>query len=360
MSDRYCRAGTSDHELPWAMTFPITEGEAMVLQWSTESVPPTHRFEQWREACRQNVYALSPERRTHDPFQGSIAKRQMGALDVTDIVCEGHFVRRREQDIADCPGDTYCVYLQRQGQVWFEQQGQRCVAEPGDIILVDPQMSFSTGTDGAFDFRLWRIGRARLSPLLAIHSGQVPLRRLGRQGSSELIASWLNSLLNQCASLSPKGLELAFDSLCALVAEMAGIHPDRRECNRVAKRQALLHRIMSHVQRHASDPALTPSTVGGVFGVSVRTLHQLFTLTESSFHQFLIAKRLEHACTMLRDPALRHMDTASIGFAAGFGEVSTFYRRFKSQYGMAPGDWRNLSFEGDSQVVEICMIEGDT
>ncbi|WP_382328640.1 helix-turn-helix domain-containing protein [Hydrogenophaga sp. UC242_50] len=46
------------------------------------------------------------------------------------------------------------------------------------------------------------------------------------------------------------------------------------------------------------------------------------------------------AHALLRDPASRHLGTAEIGFAAGFGEVSTFYRRFKQRYGVAPGEFR--------------------
>lgn len=312
----------------------------MVLKWSTESVPPAQRFDQWREACRQHVYALSPERRTRTPFQGSIARRPCGTLDVTDIVCEGHLVQRRERDIHDSPGDTYCVYLQKRGRAWFEQQGERCVAEAGDIVFVDPHLPFNTGTDGSFDFRLWRIERSRLRPLLAVRSGEAPLRKVSSGTAGELIASWLDTLLGQHANLSPRSLELAYGTLCALVAEAVGPHPERREGLRVARRQALLQRVKRHLDQHSSDMGLTPATVAAAFGISVRTLHQLFSHSDSSFQQYLTGKRLAHAHVLLHDPSLCQVDTAAIGFAAGFGEVSTFYRRFRLRYGMTPGECR--------------------
>eukprot|EP01136_Pigoraptor_vietnamica_P039456 Opistho-1_new@10293 len=132
------------------------EETAMVMEWSTDSVPAAARFDQWREACCEHVYALTPERASRgSAFHGAIARRQLGALDVTDIACDGHVVRRREQDISECPGDTYYIYLQRQGRAWFDQHQRRCVAEAGDIVIADPNLAFSTGTDGAFDFRLW-------------------------------------------------------------------------------------------------------------------------------------------------------------------------------------------------------------
>jgi AraC-like DNA-binding protein len=109
---------------------------------------------------------------------------------------------------------------------------------------------------------------------------------------------------------------------------------------RAARRRALLHQVQRHVAQRAAEPDLTPATVAAAFGVSVRSLHALFATTDCSFQQFLTRIRLEHAHDLLRDPQAHHLDTASIGFTAGFGEVSTFYRRFKQRYGVTPGACR--------------------
>lgn len=319
----------------------------MVTEWSTDSVPDAARFDEWREACCEHVYALTPQREPaakRRPFHGAIARRQLGALDVTDIVCDGHLVQRRAQDIDERPSDTYYVYLQRQGRAWFEQQGQpRCVAEAGDIVIADPNRPFRTGTDDpAFDFRLWRIARERLQPLLALCSGQqLPMRHIDRAlAERELIASWLDGLLRHHAGLSPASRDMALGTLCALVAGAVGAGADQHEPTRLARRRALLLRVQQQVEQRAAEMDLTPERVARAFGVSLRTLHQLFALSGCSFHEYLTRTRLARAQALLRDPASRHLGTAEIGFAAGFGEVSTFYRRFKQRYGMAPGEFR--------------------
>lgn len=317
----------------------------MVTEWSTDSVPAASRFDEWREACCEHVYALTPERPGRRvPFHGAIARRQLGALDVTDIVCDGHLVQRREQDIDERPGDTYYVYLQRQGRAWFEQHGQRCVVEAGDIVIADPNLAFRTGTEGTFDFRLWRIERARLQPLLALRSGELPMHRIERAHTErELIASWLDGLLRHHAGLSPTSLDMAFGTLCALVAGAVGsaaAAPEQHEPTRLARRRALLLRVQQRVEQRAAEMDLTPERVARAFGLSLRTLHQLFTLSDCSFHEYLTRARLARAQALLRDPASQHLGTAEIGFAAGFGEVSTFYRRFRQRHGVAPGEWR--------------------
>jgi len=44
--------------------------------------------------------------------------------------------------------------------------------------------------------------------------------------------------------------------------------------------------------------------------------------------------------TSLRPEAMAAAGTAEIGFAAGFAELSTFYRRFRQRHGVAPGACR--------------------
>lgn len=314
----------------------------MVLHWSTQSVPAAQRFEQWREACCEHIYALTPRQRGRGPFNGAIARRQWGALDVSDIRCDGHTVQRSAQDISECPSDTYYVYQQRRGGAWFEQRGQRCVAEAGDIVIADPDVAFTTSTDQSFDFRLWRIARPHLQPLLRSgRPGELAMVRIDRsQPERALIGGWLDALLQHHAELPLPTVDVALQTLCALVAQSMGAAFDAREPAQRARRRALLQRVVQHVQAHAQEPDLTPERVSTSFAISLRTLHQLFELADCSFHETLTRARLARAHAMLRDPAASHLGTADIGFATGFGDVSTFYRRFKQRYGLAPGEFR--------------------
>jgi hypothetical protein len=150
----------------------------MFMRWSTDDLPQTQRFERWREACSQHVYALTPEHRACGTFQGSISRHRQGGLDVTDIRCDGHLVRRSQRDIDEQPGDTYYIYLQGAGHAWFEQQGQRCVLASGDMVIADPNIPFTTGTDRVFDFRLWRVERHRLQARLRLGATGLTMHRL--------------------------------------------------------------------------------------------------------------------------------------------------------------------------------------
>lgn len=315
----------------------------MVVDWSTDSIASAERFAHWREACCQHVYALTPERAEHTPFQGRLRRRVRGALDVADIHCDGHLVQRRPQDIAANPSDTYYVYVQQSGRAWFSQREWQLVAEPGDIVVADPNVPFSTGaTQAHFDFRLWRIPRARLAPLLTRGQDTLPMVRLERGDPHNLlIGSWLDTLMQTSEQLAPDALDLAVDTLCGLVAHAAArAEGPALALTAHARRAALLARVKRHMALRAFEPGLCAESVARALAVSPRLLHQLFEPTGSTFHAHLTGLRLARAAVLLRDAASAHLSTADIGFAVGFNDTSTFYRRFKAAHGATPGDYR--------------------
>lgn len=314
---------------------------AMRVEWSTEYVSPAQRFTQWREACCQHIYALTPERSAREPFRGRLQHCHAGPLDVADIHCDGHLVQRRPQDIRERPSDTYYVYLQLQDRAWFEQNHRQLVTEPGDIVIADPNLPFRTGTETTFNFRLWRVERARLAPLLVRGARELPMIKLPRcHGEAALLGSWLDGLLHTHDALTDNALDQAMATLCALVANAAGMAPEMHEHGRQGRRAAQLQRVMRQMALRSADPMLDPETLAAEFSMSLRALHQLFELSDSTFQAHLTRLRLEGAHQMLRDPACAHMGITEIGLASGFRETSTFYRRFKARYGAAPGEIR--------------------
>lgn len=318
----------------------------MVIEWTTDSFAPRQRFERWREACAEHVYALTLERDDSTPFDGRIARRHLGALDVTDIHCDRHVVQRRPADIARQPGNDYYVYFQGGGQCWFEQGGRSQVAQAGDMIVADPNIAFATGADTHFDLRIWRVNRARLAPLLALTGDGLPMTKLDRHnGDRALIASWLDALLRNEHAMSPESLDIATTTLCTLVANAVGGTPDMREHGPLARRRALLQQIKRHMELHAADADMGVDRLAREFQLSPRTLHQLFELSELTLSGHLTLLRLERAGMLLRNPAHLHLSTAEVGLAVGFGDVSTFYRRFRRQFGVTPGDYRAAAAE---------------
>ena len=102
-----------------------------------------------------------------------------------------------------------------------------------------------------------------------------------------------------------------------------------------AGRRSLARRLLG---RHIAEPQLSPNFVADLLGISVRHLHVLFEETRQSFAQTVTTLRIERSCRLLREaPA---MTIAEIALASGFDSIATYYRVFRADRGVTPGDLR--------------------
>jgi AraC-like DNA-binding protein len=74
--------------------------------------------------------------------------------------------------------------------------------------------------------------------------------------------------------------------------------------------------------------------------VSPRYVQKLFDSDGTTFSEYVLSHRLVHAHRALSDPRRAAEKIATIAFAAGFGDVSYFYRAFRRRYDMLPSDLR--------------------
>ena len=59
-----------------------------------------------------------------------------------------------------------------------------------------------------------------------------------------------------------------------------------------------------------------------------------------TFTEYVLDQRLALAHRLLSDPRCASEKIASVAFAAGFGDVSYFYRAFRRRYDLLPSDVR--------------------
>lgn len=203
----------------------------------------------------------------------------------------------------------------------------------GAVILESRRESTLHSLD---DSTAWTIcmERAPLEPLLAAVPGAIQRCLPADNPGIRLLEGYLTSLftLDQTCDLTLATLHVRDLALFAL-----GVRGDMqalvRERGVSAARQ---NAVLAAISERAGERGLDPTQVAADLGLSVRYLHKLLEPTGRSFAEHLVARRLDRAAGMLRDPGCAHMRISEIAARTGFADISHFNRSFRRTFGDTP------------------------
>lgn len=103
---------------------------------------------------------------------------------------------------------------------------------------------------------------------------------------------------------------------------------------------ARLRAIKADIVKNLTDRNLSIDTIARRHGITPRYVSMLFDGDATTFSEFVLVKRLDHAHRMLINPRFSNHTVSSVAFEAGFGDLSYFNRAFRRFYGATPSDVR--------------------
>ncbi len=311
----------------------------MQLHITTDDVPEQHRLDFWNATIFSTLaISVQPLPDAEGPYQGRFSARSSGPLLNCSFDSDGFRAMRQSREIAHRQWDGYRVYRESSAGVWFRIGGQEFVSSAGDLIIADADAPFEALPAGRYSDESWLLPKVLLDPHLPA-LGRPLLRRLsGRHGVDALAASYLDALTQNWDTISEATMGPVVDTLARLVGIACGATADDQPD---AVRAGRLAEVKRHTDRHLAVHDLTPAMVAAALGISLRTLHQLFEPTGTSFARYVLRRRLEECrAALLASPSRPVID---IAFAWGFSSLSTFYRAFQNAFGTTPGDLRITS-----------------
>jgi len=99
----------------------------------------------------------------------------------------------------------------------------------------------------------------------------------------------------------------------------------------------MVSQVLHYVSDHFTEP-LTLENTARALGISRIHLSHIFSQQlRINFRQYINILRIDHACTLLRDPAYSISQVADL---CGYDNSRTFHRAFQAQRNMAPNQFR--------------------
>lgn len=103
---------------------------------------------------------------------------------------------------------------------------------------------------------------------------------------------------------------------------------------------ARLRAVKDDIARNLAEGEVSAAAVAARHRFSLRYLRKLFESEGVTFSEYVLDQRLALAHRLLSGPRGAREKIASIAFAAGFSDVSHFYRAFRRRFDLLPTDVR--------------------
>lgn len=332
----------------------VSAGKAEEI-WTTDSVPEPERGDYWRTALRH----LYPDLTTAEPVDGEAVHGRLVVRSFADgraSECQHSAARLigAGRDPAGDGWDGYNLTLQIYGVGRVSQAGRTFHRRFGEMTLTDAALPFEeVGLDDPH-VQVWSLPRHILEPMLVAPGLSIGQGIGSRHGTGALLLSLLQTTWRECGGLARPMQHRIQDSICRLVALAFGPVSAARTSGRNGARPASLPEACAYIESRLQDPRLNVDEVAEWLHLSRRKLEMLFAETGIGVAGWIGRRRVEECRKMLADPAWRHLSITEVAFTWGFRDLSTFNRRFRAQFDMAPREVRReLPAAGQGQELEV-------
>ena len=312
----------------------------MATVYSTLDVHPRERLAYWLDVATKAFVRHEFDSSSGPSFAGTLRGGPLAGLGVASIECDPCEVGRTALDIARDDSDELLVSLQLAGKMILVQDGRQAVNERGSLVLLDTRRPYKQVFQTRTKTIVLKIPREALEARL----GRVaPLTAHTMEADDPITGlAWgfLSMLPERLATLDgPVGVTIA-DQALDLVALAFSVETQQSGASLSSSRAITLVRLKSTIESRLYEPDLRPAAVAAETGISIRYTNALLATEGTSLERYIVDPRLERCRRALEDPRQSHRTIGEIAFAWGFSDLSHFGRRFKTKFGVSPGEYR--------------------
>ncbi|MCB5179402.1 helix-turn-helix domain-containing protein [Streptomyces antimicrobicus] len=225
--------------------------------------------------------------------------------------------------------------------------GEEVRLGPGDLVFCDPDRPRSLRFAEECTMTVLRLPRRHLALSQEDLDRVTGMTVRGGEGVGALVSDLLIVLATEAEAHGTRMIgqltRSAADLLVVLVMEMLQDEAEQDVPTAQSPGSELLDRIKAYIDRHLTDPELSPQSVARAHRISVRYLHKLFQQEGTTPGQWVKRRRLDRCKQELTRTPNRRTTVAAVAHRWGFSSPAHFSRTFKDAYGMSPSQWQALA-----------------
>lgn len=282
-----------------------------------------------------HLFTASPP----EAFRARLTRVQLDHVALDAFGVSAHRSRRGQEEIERFPTPLLTFVFMSEGHFDVELTGTTFRLRSGQFIVVDSRDPIRYSTDVAVRLLMASIGVEHVPPYLQERGMTMP-GPLGRTPLTDSFLAFASAMLRSAANGRPaRGAELVQATADLLNAVLAEAQNATQEPTGPA---GLRYRIEEHIEAHLTDTDLSPGTIAGALGISVRHAHSVFNVGERTIGRHIRDRRIARiALTLRTSPSTPGLSDLATRFA--FSSTEAMSRAFRSQIGMSPSEYRASS-----------------
>lgn len=309
-----------------------------MLQFSTDWVPLSDRFEAWQ----WNAQKICGDCRFRFPrissFHGSIRARTIGHLQLTRFSSSALSFRKNPLDLPLFENISYVVITQLRGTQAYSQGDAMTVLQPRDTTIINSAIPWSSDSPEDCARLYVRVPAWLMQDRLKSRHLPTGRRIQGHVGLGSALFGLATSLYEQTLGEPGDQPTSELEAFFHILAACLGLHLSDSTC----PSRNLPIRIESFINSHLSDPALGPAGIAADAHISTRHLHRLFAKNGRTVSDCIRERRLLACRRDLIDPRLDGQSITEIAFSWGFCDSAHFSHSFRRRFGVSPREFRSL------------------
>jgi AraC-like DNA-binding protein len=306
-----------------------------LLHFTTDVFGHGERKAAWHDVYGRTIAKIDLESPSDSEF---MIRAELRSLPGLGLVSMASTELRFHKTPSLIDNDDVILTIVDSGRSSGSQLGRETCLEAGDAAL---SFNAEVGTGHSFGRRvMFRVPYKALAPKV-VDLGARMLRRIPRETEGlRMLRRYLQAM--QDVELATADLQrLAVTHVYDLMALTLGA---TRDAAQVAAdrgvRAARLRAVKEDIVRNLTEGEISEEAIAARHRVSPRYLRKLFESEGVTFTEYVLEQRLALAHRLLSDPRRANEKIASVAFAAGFGDISYFYRVFRRRYDLLPSDVR--------------------
>lgn len=269
-------------------------------------------------------------------FDGAIRRQWINDLALVDCVCDHCSGTRTRSRVAASTVDHVAILFNLGGREVVSQGERQKELHPGDAVVWDTRSALRFAVRERLVKRTLIVPRAALSEVGGRSWDMAGISLDEKSPAVRLLRGYLDLLAATVDGMGPAEVSAARNA--ALELFVGAVRPNVDPCASVTATPALRAQIEGWVNRNLFDGDITPAAIAAAHGVSVRTVHRVFSSDGESLSAYVRTRRLARACQELTGQ--RSVPISAIGRRLGFTDSSHFTRAFKARYGVSPREYR--------------------